>query len=163
MTPTKDETIGFLYTAMFRGLIEAAIFTNEEQLCEEAETDYNHQPACQGDWQLSKASISIADFAPSAIAYLEDLCRNFESAFAGFCIKAEEYRITELRDHTELEAVGHDLWNTINRLGAGFLDGNWDESMSEKLDVWCKQQSEISLYFSDDLLIYIGGKEDYAS
>jgi hypothetical protein len=163
MTTNTIEKKGFLYPAMFRGLIEAAIFTNEERLCEEAETEYNHQPAYQGDWQLDKASISIGDFAPSAIAYLEDLCREFESAFPEFCINPEEHLLIELRESTVLEFVGHDLWMTTCGHGCGFWDGDWDEDMGARLSEWCRKQSETQLYFGEDGFIYIFGKEDYIS
>lgn len=154
---------GFLYPAMFRGLIEAAIWTNEEQLCEEAEIDYDHQPAYRGDWQIEKSSLSISDFAPSAIAYLEDLCREFESAFPEFCVNPEEYLLISLREHTALEYVGHDLWMTCCRLGVGFWDGGWEEEVGNKLSAWCNKHGEIDIYFGDDKLIYICGKENYAS
>lgn len=163
MTTNTVQRKGFLHPEMFRGLIEAAIFTNEEQLCEESESEYNHHPAYQGDWQLDRSTVSISDFADSSLAYLEDLCREFEASFPAFCVDADEYRITQLRDHTELEAVGHDLWMTITREGVGFWDGDWDKSMGDRLTAWCEQQSGLDLYFGDDRLIYIGGKENYAT
>jgi hypothetical protein len=163
MTTNTLNKKGYLYPAMFRGLIEAAIFTNEEQLCEDADTEYNHQPAYQGDWRLDKASLSIGDFAPSAIAYLEDLCREFESAFSEFCINPEEYLLITLRGHTALEYVGHDIWMTCSRVGVGFWDGDWEEAMGTQLSAWCDKHSEPDIYFGSDKLIYVSGKEDYTN
>jgi hypothetical protein len=148
---------------MFKGLIEAAIWTNEEQLCEEAEREYEHQPAYRGDWVPEKAGISVDDFAPSAIAYLEDLCRQFESTFPEFCSDPDEYLIVELRNYTALNWVGHVLWMDTNRHGVGFWDGNWEEITGNRLSAWCHDHGGIDIYFGDDNLIYVSGKEDYSN
>lgn len=163
MTTSTVEKKGFLYPAMFRGLIEAAIFTNEERLCEEAQVDYNHQYAYRGDWEIGKSSLSISDFAPSAIAYLEDVCRNFEAQFSEFCLAAGNYLLKQLNDHTELEYVGHDLWMTICGHGCGFWDGDWEEPIASELSEWCRKHGDIELYVGSDGLVYVFGKENYAS
>ena len=163
MTTNTIAQKGFLYSEMFRGLIEAAIWTNEEQLCEEAEIDYDHQPAYRGEWQLEKSSLSISDFAPSAIAYLEDLCRSFESAFPDFCADPDEHLLIQLRELTALGYVGHDLWLTTCGHGAGFWDGGWEEPIAAQLSQWCRKHGDIELYVGDDKLIYIAGKENYVS
>ena len=163
MTTNTIAEKGFLYPEIFRGLIEAAIWTNEEQLCEEAEREYEHQPAYRGDWVPEKAGISIDDFAPSAIAYLEDLCRRFESTFSEFCISPDEYFNKIPVNHTELEYVGIDLWLTICGHGAGFWDGDWDDRIATQLSEWCRKHGDIELYVGDDQLIYICGKESYSN
>ena len=158
MTTSTIAKKGFFYPEMFNGLIEAAIWTNEEQLCEEAEREYEHQPAYRGDWVPEKAGISIDDFAPSAIAYLEDYCRQFAAAFEEFCISPSKYF-----NKIPVEYIGHDLWLTTCGHGAGFWDGDWEEPIATQLSEWCRKHGDIELYVGDDQLIYICGKESYSN
>ena len=143
MTTSTLKKRGFFYPEMFRGLIEAAIFTNQE-VCED---------------ELEDAS--IGDFSCSAIAYLEDYCCQFEAAFPEFCVSPSEYLTRELVNCTELAFIGHDLWLTTCGHGAGFWDGDWDKSIADTLSDWCRKHGGIELYVGDDQLIYICGKEDY--
>ena len=144
MTTSMIAKKGFLYPEMFLGLIEAAIWTNEE-------------------FREDGLDADISDFAPSRIAYLEDVCRQFESTFPEFCVSPSEYFNKIPVNHTELEYIGHDLWLTICGHGAGFWDGDWEEAIATQLSEWCRKHGEIQLYVGDDRLIYICGEENYAS
>ena len=135
---------GFLYPEMFRGLIEAAIWTNDE-------------------FREDGLDADISDFADSSIAYLEDLCRQFESVFPEFCVSPSEYLTREPVNCTELEFIGHDLWLTICGHGCGFWDGDWDDRIATQLSEWCRKHGDIELYVGDDQLIYICGKESYSN
>lgn len=144
MTTSTIAKKGFLYPEMFCSLIEAAIWTNEE-------------------FREDGLDADISDFAPSSIAYLEDLCRQFELTFSEFCISPSEYLTRELVNCTELEFIGHDLWLTTCGHGCGFWDGDWEEPIASQLSEWCRKHGDIELYVGDDKLIYIFGKENYAS
>ena len=146
MTTNTIAEKGFLYPEIFRGLTEAAIWTND-------------------DFREDRLDASIGDyddFAPSAIAYLEDYCRQFAAAFEEFCISPSKYFNKIPVNHTEHEYIGHDLWLTTCGHGAGFWDGDWEEPIATQLSEWCRKHGEIELYVGDDHLIYICGKENYS-
>ena len=54
----------------------------------------------------------------------------------------------------DLWRVGHDLWLTQNRHGAGFWDGDWPEEIGERLTEISKKFGECHLYVGDDGKIY---------
>ena len=146
MTTNAIAKKGFLYPEMFRGLIEAAIWTND---------DFRKD---------SDASIDdYDDFAPSAIAYLQDYCREFASAFPEFCVSPSDYFKREFINCTDLEYVGHDLWLTTCGHGAGFWDGDWLLPIATQLSEWCSKHGNIELYVGDDRLIHVSGKENYSN
>ena len=147
MTTNTIAEKGFLYPEIFRGLTEAAIWTND-------------------DFREDRLDASIGDyddFAPSAIAYLEDYCRQFAAAFEEFCISPSKYFNKIPVNHTEHEYIGHDLWLTTCGHGAGFWDGDWEEPIATQLSEWCRKHGDIELYVGDDQLIYICGKENHSN
>jgi hypothetical protein len=52
------------------------------------------------------------------------------------------------------EDAGHDFWLTRNGHGAGFWDGDWEDSLGERLTSNCKAYGEFELYTGDDGYIY---------
>lgn len=54
----------------------------------------------------------------------------------------------------EEEHAGQDFWLTRNRHGAGFWDGDWEESVGQKLTNAAHAAGEVSLYVGDDGRVY---------
>lgn len=95
---------------MARSYIEAAIFTDEEQLCEE------NQAAQEWGFSISESAKNDA----------MSECERFYKASKGLIEKAG---LTE-------EQAGHDLWLTRNGHGAGFWDRGLGD-IGEKLNDLC--------------------------
>jgi hypothetical protein len=55
--------------------------------------------------------------------------------------------------------AGHDFWLTRNGHGAGFWDGDWNESAASALDAGAKEFGDFDLYVGDDGVIYGMGCE----
>jgi hypothetical protein len=53
-----------------------------------------------------------------------------------------------------LETAMHDFWLTRNGHGAGFWDGDYEDSIGEKLTELSKEFGEINLYVGDDSKLY---------
>ena len=130
------------------GLITCAVWA------ECSEYDEKYEPG-------SVLSYMNADnFAPSALAFLRDYCREFAEAFPRFCADPDSFRVSTYDPTCKiLEYVGHDLWLTTCGHGAGFWDGDWEESIGEELSEWCRKQGNIEIYLGDDGLIYVSGME----
>jgi len=99
-------------------------------------TDDNEEP-------LDK-NYSISDVAEEAVQKAIEDCNAFREA-AGEIIS--EY------DETQ---VAHDFWLTRNRHGAGFWDGDYEESDGENLTKIAHEFGEVDPYVGDDGKIYIG-------
>ena len=59
-----------------------------------------------------------------------------------------------LLDGYALETVSHDFWLTRNRHGAGFWDGDYEESIGQALTEMAHGFGEINPIVGDDGLIY---------
>lgn len=135
------------------GLIACAIFTDSSEYNED---DDEYEP---GD---ILSYMDKDNFAPSALAFLRDYCRKFAEAFPEFCSDPDAFRVSAYEPTCEiLEYVGHDLWLTSGGHGAGFWDGDWEESIGDKLSEWCRKQGNIEIYLGDDKLIYVSGEENH--
>lgn len=99
-------------------------------------TDENQEPL--------DSSYALADIAEESIDKAEQDCAAFISQ-AG-----------SILDSLDLEDVGHDFWLTRNGHGAGFWDGDYEESVSKKLTELSHKFGEIDAYVGDDGKVYIG-------
>lgn len=70
-----------------------------------------------------------------------DDCKRFRELAIAAGIDIDEF------DHDEQMSASRDFWYTRNHHGAGFWDGDWDESISEKLTSISRQFPETSLDF----------------
>ena len=61
-----------------------------------------------------------------------------------------EYALEELG----LERIGHDIWLTRNRHGAGFFDHSFDDDIELSLMNAAQKLGEKSLYVGDDMRLY---------
>lgn len=83
-------------------------------------------------------------FSPEAVAQAE---RTIEAFLA--CAP-------DLTAHED-EQIGHDLWLTQNRHGAGFWDGAYEQSLGEALTRLAHSLGEVDVYVGDDGLAYFSG------
>ena len=54
------------------------------------------------------------------------------------------------------EQIGHDLWLTHNHHGAGFWDGDWEESVGQRLTARCDHYGERYIDHDGDNLYFVG-------
>ncbi|GBU16905.1 MULTISPECIES: hypothetical protein [Methylobacterium] len=106
--------------------IEAAIFTDEEQL---------------GIDQPTAELLSDHTFA----AIVDD-CAQFQR-WANLDAVPEHAHAGRTGIH---EQAGHDFWMTRNGHGVGFWDGDWIEPHANRLDNLSKRFGEFDLYRGDD-------------
>jgi hypothetical protein len=93
------------------------------------------------------------DFAPEAVEKMRADCKAFWEAH-GHLIH-EETCLKYGPDFGPIGHAGHDFWLTRNGHGAGFWDGDWHESVEDKLTKAAKAFGECNLLVGDDGLIYI--------
>jgi hypothetical protein len=60
----------------------------------------------------------------------------------------------DLLNGLDSEQVAHDFWLTRNRHGAGFWDGDYLESIGNKLTEIAHSFGEVNLYVAADMRIY---------
>lgn len=61
------------------------------------------------------------------------------------------------------EQIGHDLWLTRNRHGAGFFDGQYDEEIEEKLINGAHALGEVDLYLTDNATLSFSNEHIWES
>jgi hypothetical protein len=54
--------------------------------------------------------------------------------------------------HPVMEYAGHDFWLTRNHHGAGFWDGDWEQSAGEKLTALAESFGEFNLYTHEGII-----------
>ena len=108
----------------------------------------NDESNDQGGDPLDK-NYTAADIAPETLARMVADCAAFQAA--------NEAHICDgnvATSYSADEQAGHDFWLTRNGHGAGFWDGDWDESVSKILTDAAHSFGEFDLYVGDDGLIY---------
>lgn len=93
---------------------------------------------------------SAQDLAPETFARMVADCREFQLKCTYELVRAEYGNL----DHSDLEMAGHDFWLTRNGHGAGFWDGDLEESLGEALTKAAKEFGEFNLYVGDDGKLY---------
>lgn len=111
-----------------REFLEAAWFTDEDRLKEEAEQ--NGLDPEEHDFEWSQEALERAKVD----------CEKFQ---------AENAEAIETGNN-----AGHDFWYTRNGHGVGFWDGDWEEPYATQLDNASKAFGEVWTYLGDDGLIY---------
>lgn len=129
--------------------IEAALWTNEEQLCEESNgeremPDVAFNTATMESRFVGGNSFGFEDLAPETLQSMIEDCRKFRECFGFLYEKASD------------EQAGHDFWLTRNGHGAGFWDRPelYGKGESAVLTSAAKKFGESSLYCGDDGKIY---------
>jgi len=113
--------------------IEAAYFTDEEQLKEDLEKLHAEGKALD---------VEEPELDEGTVLEMEEDCQNFEAQ------NAEDLSVGGT------EQGGHDFWLTRNGHGAGFWDGDWPKPQADRLTRSSKAFGEFHLYLGDDGKIY---------
>ena len=107
------------------GYMECAVWSS---------TDDNGEP-------LDKKGFSLTNKAKAA---MKKDCKAFLKRAKPFLV--DENRRFTLRDFSLFELAGHDFWLTRNGHGAGFWDGDWEDSAGVSLTEIAKSFGECNLY-----------------
>ena len=118
-----------------RGFLECALWSSTDESREDG-----------GD-PLDK-NYTIEAIAPACLAALMLECAVFQTANA-----------LDLEFAKDDAHAGHDFWLTRNHHGAGYWDGDYPESVGERLTKAAGAFGEINLYVGDDKQIWANGYE----
>lgn len=128
---------GYLHQ-MVLGYIHAALWSSTDDTNEE-END---------DTSFDSNGKSVEDLSPHSALLAAVSCGEFLNA---------THNILKLKDgsYAPADKVGHDLWLTRNRHGAGFWDGDYEKQCGEVLTKMAQYMGEVDVYTGDDGKIYI--------
>lgn len=145
---------------IFKGYIEAAIWTEEERLNDEYSSEYgsDYDDAFDDEEEteldkLVKISANmnnkgIEKFSKEDIE-IDSLIKTYTDIKEFLNMVGDKIDIAI--DEYGLEQIGHDIWLTRNRHGAGFFDRGYDYE-DEKLFVDASHKlGEVDLYINDDM------------
>ncbi len=111
-----------------KAYIECALWSSNDNL-----SDNGGEP-------LDK-NYNVSDFAPETLEKIIADCKKFQ-----------EENWDDISD--DPSQAGHDFWLTRNGHGAGFWDGDWEETTGERLTTASKEYGLCDLYIGDDGKIY---------
>lgn len=134
---------------MARGYLEAALFTEEEGLEDEEQSEY-------GDFDISEyvESISFDNFSTESKEYANWDCDKFLSEFS-------EDELGEIMEYYDLSELGRDFWYTRNGHGVGFWDRDIPDNIKELLMNVVKGFKETYLEYGDDGTLHLMKPSDY--
>jgi hypothetical protein len=143
---------------ILKGYLDAALWTEEERLNDEQGEYYYVEDDDESDEsseleklikltnnfkQKSIESFSKDDIEPNSLikAYLD--IKNF--------INTAGYFVEEAVEEHGYEQLGHDIWLTRNRHGAGFFDRGYDDETEKALMDAAHKLKEVDLFINDNL------------
>lgn len=145
---------------IFKGYIEAAIWTEEERLNDEYSSEYNDVFNDEDDdneeTEIDKLIKLSANMNNKGIEKFSKEDIEVDSLIKAYTDIKEFLnmvgdKIDIAIDENGLEQVGHDLWLTRNRHGAGFFDRGYDDDV-EKLFINASHKlGEVDLYINNDM------------
>jgi len=111
-----------------------------------SETDEDGEP-------LDK-DFGFEDIHKDSLTILRKDCEKFYEAYS--LVWFDQYLGDLLNDAIDEDSMaGHDFLLTRNGHGAGFWDGDWEESVEERLAEACKGYGEINLCVGDDGKLHV--------
>lgn len=120
-------------------------------LCKLPEPEFEQVPMCDapgcGVRETSSEPPLDDNYTP------EDITPATLAAMAADCAKFQSENETDLSGEDAVRA-GHDFWLTRNHHGAGFWDGDWEDSKGERFTASSKTFGEFNLYPGDDGKLY---------
>jgi hypothetical protein len=144
--------------SILKGYIDAALWTEEDILKDQlSEIDFNEDDEDDEIEKIIQLHNSL-NRKPIDNFTREDIDDNsLIDAYADIKKFVElagkepfEYALEELG----LERIGHDIWLTRNRHGAGFFDHSFDDDIELSLMNAAQKLGEKSLYVGDDMRLY---------
>ena len=120
-----------------RGYIITALWTEEERINQEND-----------ETKKSIDDLSIDDYAPNSLVKAnKDIKEFIELAGDSVCQYLEDY---------DCEQLGHDIWLTRNRHGAGFFDRKLDDEVETALTNATHELGEVGLYLNTNMqLVFV--------
>ncbi len=95
------------------------------------------------------------DFSKEALDRINADCRAFLHA-AGPWLALENSYISPTKGSSISALAGHDFWLTRAGHGAGFWDGDWNDSVSQSLTDKSHSMGNLDIYVGDDNKLYFG-------
>lgn len=92
------------------------------------------------------------DLSPDCLKQMIDDCQAFQADHAD--LLTDENCLKYGPDYGMMGRAGHDFWLTRNGHGAGFWDGDWEETAGRKLTESSKAWGSVDLYIGDDGLVH---------
>jgi hypothetical protein len=146
---------------ILKGYLECALWTEEERLKEDMPNiDFNEdeddekmdeiEKIIHLNNSLNRKSIDTFTKEDIDVDSLIDAYSDIKKFIELAGKEVIDYAINE----QGLERLGHDIWLTRNRHGAGFLDHSYDDDMEKKLIEASHKLKEINLYVGDDYKLY---------
>jgi hypothetical protein len=147
---------------ILKGYIEAALWTEEEQLRNDAES-FNDTIQADNDYDEEDTDVDklvriTNDFQKKTIDSFgrEDIdADSLIKAYTDikeFIRLAGDNAVNEAIDEKGYEQLGHDIWLTRNGHGAGFFDHSYENE--QPLMNAAKALKEVDLYVGDDMKLY---------
>ena len=142
---------------ILKGYIDAALWTEEERLKEEYQSEYGYDDENDDEndelerlvkisANLNKKSFesfSREDIEPNSLIKAYTDIKKFLDLAGDSVIEAIE--------ENGLEQLGHDIWLTRNGHGAGFFDRSYDDDTEKRLMQAAKALKEVTLFINDDV------------
>ena len=146
---------------ILKGYLECALQTEEERLKEDMPNiDFNEdedddkmdeiEKIIHLNNSLNRKSIDTFTKEDIDVDSLIDAYSDIKKFIELAGKEAIDYAINE----QGLERLGHDIWLTRNRHGAGFFDHSYDDDIEKKLTEASHKLKEINLYIGDDYKLY---------
>lgn len=151
------------------GYIQAALFTEEERLNDEAQSEYDQQndlfndPDEDGDNELEKLimisnnykkkswqGFSREDIEPNSLIKAYQDIKTF--------LKTAGTAVDEAVDDNGLERLGMDIWYVRNHHGAGFFDHSYDYDNEKILTAAAQSLGEVDLYINNNNKLSFGNE-----
>ena len=95
---------------------------------------------------------SLEDIADEAQAKMRADCEKFIQANEQYI---NDDNLLRTSDSDTYGSAGHDFWLNRNGHGAGFWDGDWEESAGRNMDESSKSFGNCDLYLGDDGKLYL--------
>jgi hypothetical protein len=157
---------------IMRGYIEAALWTEEERLQEEANGSYDGYDSDEEDGysddeddddstrELNKLIKITAEFNRKPFGVFEQndidqnsIIRTYEDVKKFLSNIPSEILEQALEEQGAVQ-FGHDIWFTRNHHGVGFWDGDYSSEVEEILMNAIKVLKEVNLVLGDDMKLY---------
>jgi hypothetical protein len=131
------------HNEFFLAYVETALWSTSigEDFAAQWQERYNE--CFTADTSMTSFGFTIEDLDSSAYLTMEEDCRSF--------VTDNE----EIMHNLDAGQAGHDFWLTRNRHGAGFWDGDYDESVATCLTDAAHVYGSQELYVTNDERIYI--------
>ena len=146
---------------IMKGYIEAALWTEEERLRDEAESFDSYDDEDDDELsELDKLVRITSQFNRKGFGSFEKEHIDVDSIIKAyndiklFISKIPEEVFFEALEEQSAEQFGHDIWFTRNHHGVGFWDGDYSYDVERALMEAIKVLREVDLVLGNDMKLY---------